>query len=965
MVTNGNAVFFIKVSEDVGTSAPATETQLGLGMSQLFYDSTKSVKLSWNFAQSSSTNLLDWIGMFEVDEHNPLQYIDYKSHGVCGSATGSVEWPIVADFLTASKMRTEVCFRYFDGLTGFLRASSPPLLVYSDAKLVVDAISVTNLKHGKHITYRAKVHMGESIEYKTVPTADGSWTDLNFAFQADRSREIQLVVKQKSWRHERILGEATIPIADLIYQRNQEFAFVLRPTNRRSSSHSASATSQFACQVYVNCHFIPENRQSIEETLEALHIPQSASTRMTPDDPTTTAMTMSALSESTSNSSVLSSSVTTSSSDQAYSSLSSGSLVLPPGWEARVDAKGRVIYLDHVNRTTTWKPPTVLEPESDDQSDLNSNARYPNARRTVSGKNNGGTTYTHPVTFLLRNNFVHLLHNNVEARQMYNDSIYLKHVLHKIRKEPSSFEKYAQNRELVDFLNSFADKTQPLPSGWQIARRPNADQRLFIDHQSRRITLIDPRLPNESKRRAHSAPPTRRNHDVNGNSMVSILQRTDEIARLVVERFPEMAPRVCQKLNAIKINGIEALLRYSNDVDLITAISVLDSAPTLPKTDFEEKVTYFYQALHRAGYGQGNGKIRFRLRRTNLLTDAFEKILSIDATQLKRFPMTVTFDEEDGLDYGGPSRELFFLLSRELFNPYYGLFECACNDNYTVQVSAMSKFVDNHLQWFELCGRILGLALIHRCMIDTFFTRAFYKMLQGLPYKLEDLQSMDLQYYNSLLWVRNNKITPDLELTFTTTEDIAGEVVERELLPGGKQILVTDTNKEEFITLMIRSRVERNAEAQNKALLRGVYSLVDREYLRVFDAKQLELVLSGTVEINIEDWRENTEYKNGFFEDHVVVRWFWDTVYSFSNAERLKLLQFVTGTSSIPFEGFKALRGSNGPKKFTIEKYGTENSLPRAHTCFNRLDLPAYPTKQVLLAKLQIAINESSSYAME
>ena len=43
----------------------------------------------------------------------------------------------------------------------------------------------------------------------------------------------------------------------------------------------------------------------------------------------------------------------------------------------------------------------------------------------------------------------------------------------------------------------------------------------------------------------------------------------------------------------------------------------------------------------------------------------------------------------------------------------------------------------------------------------------------------------------------------------------------------------------------------------------------------------------------------------------------------------LVLFQFVTGTSSIPFEGFSALRGSNGPRKFTIEKWGTAGSLPR------------------------------------
>jgi len=31
-------------------------------------------------------------------------------------------------------------------------------------------------------------------------------------------------------------------------------------------------------------------------------------------------------------------------------------------------------------------------------------------------------------------------------------------------------------------------------------------------------------------------------------------------------------------------------------------------------------------------------------------------------------------------------REFFFLISREVFNPYYGLFEYSANDTYTVQV---------------------------------------------------------------------------------------------------------------------------------------------------------------------------------------------------------------------------------------------------------------------------------------
>jgi len=81
------------------------------------------------------------------------------------------------------------------------------------------------------------------------------------------------------------------------------------------------------------------------------------------------------------------------------------------------------------------------------------------------------------------------------------------------------------------------------------------------------------------------------------------------------------------------------------------------------------------------------------------MEDAFTKILSASKKDLQKCKLYVTFDREEGLDYGGPSREFFYLLSRELFNPYYGLFEYSANDTYTVQVSPMSAFVDDYLEW--------------------------------------------------------------------------------------------------------------------------------------------------------------------------------------------------------------------------------------------------------------------------
>lgn len=90
---------------------------------------------------------------------------------------------------------------------------------------------------------------------------------------------------------------------------------------------------------------------------------------------------------------------------------------------------------------------------------------------------------------------------------------------------------------------------------------------------------------------------------------------------------------------------------------------------------------------------------RLHIRREHLLEDAFRRIMSCGKKELQKGKLCVLWDGEEGLDYGGPSREFFFLLSRELFNPYYGLFEYSANDTYTVHVSPMSAFVDNHHEW--------------------------------------------------------------------------------------------------------------------------------------------------------------------------------------------------------------------------------------------------------------------------
>ncbi|XP_033097633.1 E3 ubiquitin-protein ligase HECW2-like [Anneissia japonica] len=703
------------------------------------------------------------------------------------------------------------------------------------------------------------------------------------------------------------------------------------------------------------------------------------------------------------------------------------------------------------------------QPSNTDQTD-SSRTEEPPAVPTIASTNANKSVLEAPaVQFITRRDFFNYLHANKQAFNMYQKNSSLKHMVNKIRRDRNKFSDYQHNRDLVALLNLFSDKRAELPRGWE-KKKDKSSKNFFINHTQRTTTFIDPRLPVEPsgddganllhlplthRERSRSEGeddvrstaarmnPGASNHSsgvgppvqprpietLSGSSLSYPLEqkplaynekivaflRQPNISDILKERQAELAsnPKLRDKLSLIRQEGIDALHRLSNDIELNLLLSLFQDdietytpiatlphsstlassiqeprhtspkgSPVVPRAnarapapyrrDFDAKLRSFYKKLESKGYGQGPTKLKITIRREHLLEDAFGKISAITHKDIRKCKLFICFAGEEGLDYGGPSREFFFLLSRQLFNPYYGLFEYSANDTYTVQISPMSAFVDNHMEWFRFCGRVIGLSIIHHYLLDAFFTRPFYKALLKQPCTLSDLESLDSGFHQSLLWMKDNDITEALDdLTFTVDEEVFGQVVERELKANGKNIPVTEKNKKEYIERMVKWRIERGVSEQTDTLVRGFYEVVDSRLISVFDARELELVIAGTAEIDIIDWRKNTEYRGGYQDRHHVIEWFWMAVDRFDNERRLRLLQFVTGTSSIPYEGFAALRGSNGPRKFCIEKWGKATSLPRAHTCFNRLDLPPYTSYAMLLEKLVIAVEETSTFSID
>eukprot|EP00600_Ochromonadales_sp_CCMP1393_P014507 CAMPEP_0175000774 /NCGR_PEP_ID=MMETSP0005-20121125/2777_1 /TAXON_ID=420556 /ORGANISM="Ochromonas sp., Strain CCMP1393" /LENGTH=985 /DNA_ID=CAMNT_0016255611 /DNA_START=378 /DNA_END=3336 /DNA_ORIENTATION=+ len=183
-----------------------------------------------------------------------------------------------------------------------------------------------------------------------------------------------------------------------------------------------------------------------------------------------------------------------------------------------------------------------------------------------------------------------------------------------------------------------------------------------------------------------------------------------------------------------------------------------------------------------------------------------------------------------------------------------------------------------------------------------------------------------------------------------------------ELIPGGADILVTDENKEEYLQLRLRHRMLDSIKPQLEHFLVGLYEVIPADLLSVFDYQELDLLLCGVPVIDLDDWKQHTEYMGQYKKlgaKHKVIQWFWTAVEAMSHEERIRLLQFTTGCARLPSQGFRALQSTDGRyRRFNIQSVLKKESIyPRAHTCFNKLDLPMYSNQRELDAYLSVVIS--------
>ncbi|XP_042336825.1 NEDD4-like E3 ubiquitin-protein ligase WWP2 isoform X2 [Sceloporus undulatus] len=569
---------------------------------------------------------------------------------------------------------------------------------------------------------------------------------------------------------------------------------------------------------------------------------------------------------------------------------------LPPGWEQRELPNGRVYYVDHNTKTTTWERP--LPPGWEKRVD-------PRGRYYYVDHNTRTTTWQRPTAEYVR---------NYEQWQSQRNQLH------------GAMQQFSQ-RFLYQSSGTPADNDPlgPLPPGWE--KRQDNGRVYYVNHNTRTTQWEDPRTQGMIQEPA--LPP--------GWEM----KYTNERVRYFVDHntrtttFKDPRP------------GFES--------------GKQGGSPGAYDRSFRWKFHQFRFLCHSNALPS---HVKISVSRQTLFEDSFQQIMNMKPYDLRR-RLYIIMRGEEGLDYGGIAREWFFLLSHEVLNPMYCLFEYAGKNNYCLQINPASSINPDHLTYFRFIGRFIAMALYHGKFIDTGFTLPFYKRMLNKRPTLKDLESIDPEFYNSIVWIKENNLEEcGLELYFIQDMEILGKVTTHELKEGGESICVTEENKEEYIMLLTDWRFTRGVEEQTKAFLDGFNEVAPLEWLRYFDEKELELMLCGMQEIDMSDWQKNTIYRH-YTKNSKQIQWFWQVVKEMDNEKRIRLLQFVTGTCRLPVGGFAELIGSNGPQKFCIDKVGKETWLPRSHTCFNRLDLPPYKSYEQLKEKLLYAIEETEGFGQE
>jgi len=129
-----------------------------------------------------------------------------------------------------------------------------------------------------------------------------------------------------------------------------------------------------------------------------------------------------------------------------------------------------------------------------------------------------------------------------------------------------------------------------------------------------------------------------------------------------------------------------------------------------------------------------------------------------------------------------------------------------------------------------------------------------------------------------------------------------------------------------------------------------------RSELELLRPCEIDSLVSGEEVYKWEDFRTSVIYVK-YTPNSINILDFWEVFEEFSESMKKRFLFFTTGSERVPAGGL-------GMVNLTIEKAGSIQDLPVAHTCAKVLTLPDYCRKSVLRKKLTLALQYTDGFGI-
>jgi hypothetical protein len=292
---------------------------------------------------------------------------------------------------------------------------------------------------------------------------------------------------------------------------------------------------------------------------------------------------------------------------------------------------------------------------------------------------------------------------------------------------------------------------------------------------------------------------------------------------------------------------------------------------------------------------------------------------------------------------------------------------------YTFLPASSSAF---SLDLFKFLGQVVGIALRSKITLELPLASFIWKSVVREPLSNEDMASFDapasrfVEYIGSMLKKIGNvagaasqeeslsSMTEELEavlqdITWTATFSDGGT---SNLIEDGhlKHVRIEDTA--EYLRLYTEARLGE-CYCAIEAFREGLLWVVPESAISVLTWTELEYLVCGSRNIDVERLKRNTEYDDDVSPGDVHIQNFWEILEDFSEKDKSSFLRFVWARPTLPPNGI------DFPQKLKIQSaVGDDSSsspdsyLPKAHTCFFSINLPRYTNKEVMKERLLYAI---------